>query len=538
MFNGNYELNSESFKVVEEIGRNMPGGFFIYKAAPPEELLYANQAVYNMFGCRDLAEFKELTGYTFKGMLHPEDYAKVSSSIEEQIEANDNNIDYVEYRIIRKDGSVRWVDDYGHFSQTKTHGGVYYVFISDITEKKELLDEKLQEAKRAAQENKRLMEQVESIAKLADLMGSVSSLLTNMPAMSFSKDAQTGKYLACNQSFAEYAHKTDPGQVIGLTDFEIFDAKTAQKFVEDDKIALSMDKPYIFFEDVPDAGGKVIRNLQTTKMKFTDANGRLCSLGMCVDVTEMTRIKSAEAEARIKQQELEEKIALQEKLLTQSETLRKALKDAETANRAKTQFLSNMSHEIRTPITAILGMNELIRRETTDASILAYSNDIDKAGKSLLSIINDILDFSKIESGKMELVEANYSTREIITDLVNLVKFRLEDKGLLLKLEIDNRLPSVLYGDELRLKQIVTNLLTNAAKYTEKGSVTLSVHAENFSDGEVDILVAVKDTGIGIRPEEMDKLFSAFDRLDVVRTRGIEGTGCENTTTRIIFAFF
>ena len=125
MFNGNYELNGEALKVVEEIGRNMPGGFFIYKAMPPEELLYANQAVYTMFGCRDLEEFKELTGYTFRGMLHPDDYEQISSSIVEQIEQNDDNIDYVEYRIIRKDGSVRWVDeDAEKASRAKTQLGL------------------------------------------------------------------------------------------------------------------------------------------------------------------------------------------------------------------------------------------------------------------------------------------------------------------------------------------------------------------------------------------------------------------------------
>ena len=119
-------------------------------------------------------------------------------------------------------------------------------------------------------------------------MGSVGSLLTNMPAMSFSKDAKTGRYLACNQFFAEYAHKETPAGVVGLTDHEIFDPVTADHFVEDDKKALGMEEPYIFFEDVPDAAGTP-RSFQTTKLKFTDNTGRLCTLGMCVDVTEMTR---------------------------------------------------------------------------------------------------------------------------------------------------------------------------------------------------------------------------------------------------------
>lgn len=524
MFNGNFELDGDTLKIVEEIGRHMPGGFFIYKAAYPEELIYANHAVFDIFGCKDLEEFKELTGYTFEGMLHPDDYAAISESIVQQIDTNDDNMDYVEYRIIRKDGAVRWVDDFGHFTETIDYGGVYYVFISDITEKHERVHAELQEAKRTEAENKRLIEEIESAAKLADLMGSVSSLLTNMPAMSFSKDAETGKYLACNQSFAEYAHKKSPDEVVGLTDYDIFDPETAAHFVEDDRKAMSMDSPYIFFEDVPDATGKP-RNLQTTKLKFIDGSGRHCTLGMCVDVTEMTRIKSAEAEARIKQQELEEKIALQDKLLEQSNTLREALEAAEAASRSKTNFLSNMSHEIRTPITAILGMNELIRRETTDSNILEYANNIDAAGTSLLGIINDILDFSKIEAGRMDLINVEYGLRSLIFDLTNLIRFRIEEKGLLFQTEIDPRLPSALYGDELRIKQIITNLLSNAAKYTEKGTVTLICRLEKKDENFADIFISVEDTGIGIRDEEKDKLFSAFDRLDVIHTRGIEGTG-------------
>ena len=175
----------------------------------------------------------------------------------------------------------------------------------------------LERAKKTEEENRRLMEEVQAAAKLADIMGSAASLLTNMPAMSFSKDVQTGKYLACNQAFAEYAGKTKPEEVVGLTDHEIFDKETADHFVEDDKKAIGMDSAYVFFEDVPDASGAVIRNLQTTKSKFRDTTGRLCLLGMCVDVTEMARIKSAEAEAHARQQELEEKLALQEKLLVE-----------------------------------------------------------------------------------------------------------------------------------------------------------------------------------------------------------------------------
>ena len=147
-------------------------------------MLYVNKAAIELFGCDDLEDFKKLTGYTFRGMLHPEDYAAVSNYIVEQIETNEDNMDYVEYRIIRKDGEVCWVDDYGHFTVTEAYGGVYYVFISDITEKRRRLEEE-----------RSLIEEEESAAKLAQLMGSVASLLSNMPAMSFSKDAKYGRRL-------------------------------------------------------------------------------------------------------------------------------------------------------------------------------------------------------------------------------------------------------------------------------------------------------------------------------------------------------
>ena len=140
MFGEHFELNANTLAVVEEIGRHMPGGFFIYKASGDEELLYVNRAALDIYGCADLDEFKALTGYTFRGMVYPDDYDAISSSIIEQIGTNSDNMDYVEYRITRKDGAVRWVDDYGHYTHTKEYGGIYYVFISDITEKKERLE--------------------------------------------------------------------------------------------------------------------------------------------------------------------------------------------------------------------------------------------------------------------------------------------------------------------------------------------------------------------------------------------------------------
>ncbi len=816
MFGKHFQLNEETMHIVEEIGRHMPGGFFIYRSEGQQELLFANRAVFDIFGCGDLEEFRELTGYTFKGMLHPEDYEEISDSIRSQIDASDEQMDYVEYRIIRKDGSTRWVEDYGHRTETEAYGDISYVFISDITEKKEQAEndkairqavieslsetyhtvwlindvqtesfslyrgdiigttahaapirdaltrmkysqakdyyirtmtapeeqERLQqelsietitenvkeknrynvtylrrmedgsnryfriefarmdmpggrmgvvcgfkdvdeeireeeairkallEGRKAEEENHRLVEEIESAAKLAELMGSVASLMTNMPAMSFSKDAVTGKYLACNQYFAEYAHKPSPEGVIGLTDHDIFDKDTADHFVEDDAKALTMDKPYIFFEDVPDAAGE-LRHLQTTKLKFTDDTGRLCTLGMCVDVTEMTRMKEAETESRIRAQELEEKLALQEEILeqqrqkdqqekmltalaadywsvyyleldrnwgicyqshsdvvdgfkvgeefpylesvtayakqyiteayldefldfiqpeniiarlqkervigyrymvhrnghdsyemvrfagvrspgegeehlahkvsacftdvdaetrsslAQNEALTQALMSAEEANRAKTAFLSNMSHEIRTPMNAIIGLDNIA---LNDPDLTERSREcLEKIGASaqhLLGIINDILDMSRIESGRMTLKNEEFSFSKALEQVNTMISGQCRDKKLDYECRIRGTIDDYYIGDDMKLRQIMINILSNAVKFTpEGGSVTFTVEETARLEDKSTLKLTISDTGIGMSPEYLPRLFDAFTQEDSSTTSKYGSTG-------------
>ena len=195
------------------------------------------------------------------------------------------------------------------------------------------------------------------------------------------------------------------------------------------------------------------------------------------------------------------------------------------ASKTKSEFLSNMSHEIRTPINAILGMDEMILRESKDENILEYAENLRHAGNSLLGIVNDILDFSKIEAGKMEIIPVEYALSSLLNDLVNMVKPRLEKKNLQLETNVNEKIPSILYGDEIRIKQVVTNILTNAVKYTEKGKVTLTVDFETDENNNINLSFSVKDTGIGIKPEDISKLFNAFERIEEKRNRTIEGTG-------------
>ena len=216
---------------------------------------------------------------------------------------------------------------------------------------------------------------------------------------------------------------------------------------------------------------------------------------------------------------------LSRSLQTMSSSLQNQIQIADSANQAKSAFLANMSHEIRTPINAILGMNEMILREEGDENIYGYAVNIQEAGKTLLSLVNSILDFSKIEDGKMELIPVQYDLASVINNLVNSIQERANAKQLTLVVDVDESLPARLVGDDMRLSQVIMNLLTNAVKYTEQGSVTLSIHSAGREGDSIALFVSVRDTGIGIRQEEMGKLFKSFERIEEKRNRSIEGTG-------------
>ncbi|MCR4787005.1 MAG: response regulator [Lachnospiraceae bacterium] len=232
---------------------------------------------------------------------------------------------------------------------------------------------------------------------------------------------------------------------------------------------------------------------------------------------------------------MEEMKVSKQKQEYESEMLRLEKTAADEANKAKSGFLADMSHEIRTPINAILGMNEMILREAESKRVLEYARNVEASGRNLLSLINGILDFSKIEDGKMEIIPVRYSLRTLITYLVNGIMEKANAKGLEFDIEVEENLPSELFGDDIRINQVIMNLLTNAVKYTDEGSVKLIVNEKNRVDDKELIHVEVRDTGIGIREKDMGKLLESFERLDVIRNRTIEGTGLGmSITTRLL----
>lgn len=279
---------------------------------------------------------------------------------------------------------------------------------------------------------------------------------------------------------------------------------------------------------------------------FQDASGRMVgqysvtAFSVMIAVVHVLQISreyraNAEENARL----LAEKVKEMEQ---QNQLLAKAKLDAEaarqealSANEAKGKFLAHMSHEIRTPINAVLGMDEMILREAKEQSIKEYAMDIHTAGQTLLSLINDILDFSKIESGKMEIVPVEYDLSSLIHDLANMAAQRAADKNLRLEVEVDQETPSRLYGDDVRLRQVLTNILTNAVKYTHQGCVWLRVQCRKKEETAV-LRFEVEDTGIGIKEEDLPKLFAEFERIEEKRNRSIEGTGLGMSITTQLLA--
>lgn len=249
---------------------------------------------------------------------------------------------------------------------------------------------------------------------------------------------------------------------------------------------------------------ELVTPLESVSAIYVDSFFSICSVAMVIGIMEKYQIKIYKEEKN--------------KVVRQKEEL-------EINAMSKTSFFANMSHEIRTPINTIIGLNEVILRSEISDEVAQNAIDIQNASKMLLELINDILDISQIETDKMEIIPVNYSSKDMFMELIDMIRVRMNEKNLDFLLDIDESLPAVLYGDERRIKQIILNLLTNAVKYTIRGSVTLSVECEYIAADKISMKVAVQDTGIGIKTENIDYLFDVFSRISEDGTRKIEGSG-------------
>ena len=506
MFGKQFQLNEQSIPVVQEIGKHMPGGFFIYKAEQPEELLYANEAVFRIFGCDDLDDFKKLTGYTFRGMLHPDDYDAVSDAISQQIASSEEKMDYAEYRIIRKDGAVRWVDDYGHFTETEAYGGIYYVFISDITEKKE---------RRESDRKKHSRELDNMITAMASDYRSVYHVdLDADDAVCYRADPgdpeqyAEGVHFSFHDHFAEYCvrHVDEKYQDSFL---HFIDPENIRRSLATENIIafryLARRNGTEYYEMLRMAG---VRHPADREDHIVHAVG----LGFTVIDSEMR------------------------KNLEQQNALADALAAAEQANRAKTVFLSNMSHEIRTPMNAIIGLNSLaLRNGNLPAETRGYLEKIGDSARHLLGLINDILDMSRIESGRIVLRKEEFSFRGMLEQINTMVRSQCAEKGLKYECRVLGGVSDYYIGDDMKLKQVLINILSNAIKFTNApGSVALTVERTGTFQDQSSIRFVIRDTGIGIDSAFLPRVFDSFAQEDSTRSSKYGSTGLGMAITKSI----
>ncbi|HEY64054.1 MAG TPA: response regulator [Caldilineae bacterium] len=350
----------------------------------------------------------------------------------------------------------------------------------------------------AALENARLLRETQRTAReLAEERNLLRTVIDNVPDHIYVKDCE-GHFLIANEALVKFLQVESPEAIIGKTCFDLLPPNEAAQCHASDQEILQTGRPIINYESQTMVG-ETPKWLLITKVPLRDRDGNIIGIvGINKDITER---KEAEEE------------------------LKRAKEAAEAATRAKSEFLANMSHEIRTPLNAIIGMTSLLLDTKLDPEQKEFVETIRTSSDTLLALINDILDFSKIEAGKLELETHPFDLRTCIEEALDLVAPKAAEKGLELAYFIANGTPQILIGDITRLRQILVNLLSNAVKFTEKGEVVVSVTSQPLGDGYYQIHFAVRDTGIGIPKERMDRLFQPFTQVDASMTRKYGGTG-------------
>ncbi len=641
MIGKHFDLTEETLPVVEEIGGHMPGGFFIYKAEEPEKLIYANKPVFDIFGCADLEEFKELTGFTFRGMVHPDDYDRITASIVQQIGTSEEQMDYAEYRITRRDGRIRWVDDYGHYCSTKTYGGIYVVFISDITEKREQwetdratrdavisaltnayntvwlisdvitekstlyhtdLDETHSEAIRNALSHTRYTETKteyvstmvakEDRERMQEEIGLPYILKQfesrNSFTVSFVRTLENGPRHYQVDLIRVFMPGGRTGVIMGFKDVDedVRHRKAMQQALENaqrateeyrlaaaerityEKVAQALAGDYIgiyivdpdtekFFEYSStkeydslgiEKSGEDFFSLSRRNMErliFGEDRERFMGT-FCKEkvMSILERDGSFTMKYRLLAGETPFWVSMKATLLQDEDgryliiglnnidaQMKRELEYrqhvAEARTKARNDFLANMSHDIRTPMNAIVGYTSIAKDHLDEPETV--TNALEKIGSSshfLLSLINDILDISKIESGKMQISRAPCDLRDIFRRIEDITALQARNKSLMITYRHDSVRHCRVIADELRIEQILVNIVSNAIKYTPEGkTVDLIAEEEPAEGNRYHYRFIVRDTGIGISEDYLPHLFESFTRKEKTTVNRIQGTG-------------
>ena len=512
------ELNEQTLPVIEQITDGMPGGFFIYHADVNEELIYANQAMVNIFGCDSFEDFKEYIGGSFRGLVHPEDLEQVEKSIHSQISMNSKGLDYVEYRVIRKDGVVRWIRDYGRFVHTSIYGDVFYVFVEDATERhlREISDARaVQMARERLDVLRRLEHETTALRMVNEIFSSSMwsmefNELGEMISVSWSDEfrAMLGYHDETDfpnvlESWSDLLHEEDKEHVMK----EFYDAiadYTGKKTYSAEYRMLTKDRGWRWFQAV----GKLSRRENGTPVNY---------VGIFVDIT--------------RQKLTDEALDAQRKLLED------ALKQAQRAKQARSIFLSNMSHDFRTPMNAITGFTTLAKMFIDDKEQVAdYLDEIMSSANDLQALIANLLDMSHIESGEISINESPCALQDILWDLEAMVRAEAKARQLKLSVKSEGLIHEHVICDRQQMNQALINIVGNALKFTPAGgqvSVRLT-ESPGASEGYGFYVFRIWDTGIGMNKKFLEHIFEPFEQERTNPVSGNKGMGLGLAITRNI----
>ena len=477
---------------------HLPGGFLIYRANNTEEIIYANKALIQMFGCREIKEFYKYTGKSFKGIVYKDDYEAVSQSIAQQISASNDNFDYVEYRILTKDGKLKCVDDYGHFLHTKL-GDIFYVFITDVTDRKAKLQ----------QEQLQRLEVIEGLSVSYD-----SILYVDLDTDSVIPYRMSPRLKTAFEGRVDSRNYGSVAEDYVVTWVHPDDQNRIREVLSPDYIRTKLQDRRAFFS--------IFKCLLSGEIQHLEMR--------IVDVKNSGHI--SQVVIGVRNVEEERKQSIQQRTL-----LENALKDANNANVAKNTFLSNMSHDMHTPLNALFGYLELARKSLNDRTALEKNlNMIGEAGKRLLDLVDKVLDITYLESKDFQLKEEACDLKELISSVYDSVAPEAQRKEISITLEQHDVRNTEVLTDNEKLKLVLLNIANNAVKYTSKGGKIELIMEEtpSTSDEYAFIHFIVHDTGIGIARQSLEKIFEPFEREQNYTQSGVFGSGLGLTIAKQI----
>ena len=487
---------------LQRMAESMPGGFFIYRADGNEEILYLNDVMLDIFGCATEEEFRALTGGTFRGLVYPDDLREIEASILRQVEKNDKRLDYVKYRIRRKDGEIRWVDDYGRRVHTEENEDVYYVFIRDITE-----------SHTAREESRRRGRVIEGLS-----VGYSSIFLLNLDTGSMRPYRQENNYFERIVSDLEHEGESNP-------DFRHVLSEYASRFV------LAEDQA--FFSRQTNAAH--IKERLSSEPSYTvtyRCNGNVYMEMSVVRVRDEASPNSVVMGFR----NVSDRIIRVQRELAEKMEIEAELDREKRANEIKSSFLFNMSHDIRTPMNAITGFTALAKNHMDEPELLeGFLNNVQEAGEHLLSLIDSLLEMSSLSQHKFTLDELPACLDDEIAAAVDMFRPQAAAKHIELTSEV-NLPPTDVLLDTKRFRRLMSNLLDNALKFTPEGGHVKVAAKRKFASGSgyARYEFSVSDDGVGMAEGFLRRVGNVFEREKTSTESGYLGTGLGLAITKKI----